>query len=608
MKFYIPEWDDQVDAGYNFIKDEYSNTNSDEPRQKAYMWALFPQHQIPFDGILVSLLNIIGRKKKYQTILEKGGIRNFLQLPEKYPILADCGAWGYINNEEEGPPFDSETVFKHYKAMGVNEGVTVDHLVLPQIKKGTKTIKVDTQRRMDITYQNGIQGHKLWKKQHKQDFDLLVGVQGLETTDYMNMFEMYIKHDIDSFAFGGLAKKTTKQVADIIDNIINHIEENDLKIRKIHFFGLGREQLFKRFQKVEKYGIITSFDTSSWLRQAWLGGNYHLIDKGQKKNYTAIRVPFTHGKRSSFKGKRALVDETNLPNLIEAEKNVMNALRDDENPDYIDHALEQIKSYDQLVQHELSRSYKQHYQDNELKIKAMHDFYSKIEPKYSGVLKEQPWKKCDCVLCQEHGIDILIFRGNDRNRRRGFHNVYQIYFNLLNKPENWPGDRKANKIKFIESSQDLKKINGKVLVLTGCTKSKIGYNAHTRTSADRLYTGRLFKAVKLFAKLKKFDFKIISAKYGLIDSDEIIGGYEKVLKTREDIHRIKPQVTEKLAQILDKYDTVLVIAGKNYRQTLEDIWDDRFVYLKAGGYALMAKKVHKVIDDESIPSLKIYLE
>jgi hypothetical protein len=86
-------------------------------------------------------MNIIGRKKKYRTILENGGIRNFLQLPEKYPILADCGAWGYINNEEEGPPFDSETVFKYYKALGVNEGVTVDHLVLPQIKIGNKQSK-----------------------------------------------------------------------------------------------------------------------------------------------------------------------------------------------------------------------------------------------------------------------------------------------------------------------------------------------------------------------------------------------------------------------------------------------------------------------------------
>ena len=604
MKFYIPEWDDKVDAGYNFIKDEYSNTNSDEPRQEAYMWELFPQHQIPFDGILVSLMNIIGKKKKYQTILEKGGIRNFLQLPEKYPILADCGAWGYINSEEEGPPFDSETVFKHYKAMGVNEGVTVDHLVLPQIKKGNKTIKVDIQRRMDITYQNGIQGHNLWKKQYKQDFDLLVGVQGLETTDYIDMFKKYIEHDIDSFAFGGLAKKTTKKVVDIIDNIVNHIEENDPKIRKIHFFGLGRDQLFKRFQKVEKYGIITSFDTSSWLRQAWLGGNYHLIDQGQKENYTAIRVPFTHGTRSSFKGKRALVDEGNLHKLIEAEKNVMNALRDDENPEYINHALEQIKNYDLLVQHELSRSYQQNVQDYELKIKTMHNFYSKIEPKYSRVLKEKPWRKCDCVLCQEHGIDILIFRGNDRNRRRGFHNVYQIYYNLLNKPENW--SRARAKKKFIESPQDLKKIDGKVLVLTGCTKSKTGYNAQTKTNADSLYTGRLFKAVKLYVKLRNFDLKIISAKYGLIDSDERIEGYEQALKTQKDIDRIKPQVTDRLTQILEKYDTVLVIAGKKYRKTLEDVWDDRFIYLKAGGYALMVKKVHTVID-EVIPSLETYL-
>ena len=49
---------------------------------------------------------------------------------------------------------------------------------------------------------------------------------------------------------------------------------------------------------------------------------------------------------------------------------------------------------------------------------------------YRATLIDQPWKRCPCLLCSELGIDILVFRGNERNRRRGFHNTYVFYHQL----------------------------------------------------------------------------------------------------------------------------------------------------------------------------------
>ena len=46
---------------------------------------------------------------------------------------------------------------------------------------------------------------------------------------------------------------------------------------------------------------------------------------------------------------------------------------------------------------------------------------------YQRVLEDQPWKKCGCEVCRELGVEVIIFRGNDRNRRRGFHNTYVFY-------------------------------------------------------------------------------------------------------------------------------------------------------------------------------------
>lgn len=45
-------------------------------------------------------------------------------------------------------------------------------------------------------------------------------------------------------------------------------------------------------------------------------------------------------------------------------------------------------------------------------------------------LEAAPWKHCPCDICRKDGIQVIIFRGNNRNRRRGFHNTY-VFYRLL---------------------------------------------------------------------------------------------------------------------------------------------------------------------------------
>jgi hypothetical protein len=51
---------------------------------------------------------------------------------------------------------------------------------------------------------------------------------------------------------------------------------------------------------------------------------------------------------------------------------------------------------------------------------------------YERTLLERPWERCPCTICRQIGVEVLIFRGNNRNRRRGFHNVWQLYRRLHN--------------------------------------------------------------------------------------------------------------------------------------------------------------------------------
>ena len=95
-----------------------------------------------------------------------------------------------------------------------------------------------------------------------------------------------------------------------------------------------------------------------------------------------------------------------------------------------------------------------------------------------------------------------------------------------------------------------------------------------------------------------FDYVIISAKYGLIFPNEIIEGYEKVLQTSEDVERIRPIVEEKLKPILDKYEKILVIAGEKYRETLRNLWDERFITVKSKGYGDLCSIIKQAIPRE----------
>jgi hypothetical protein len=55
---------------------------------------------------------------------------------------------------------------------------------------------------------------------------------------------------------------------------------------------------------------------------------------------------------------------------------------------------------------------------------------SSMRDKYRRTLEDKPWLKCRCTFCSELGIHILIFRGGNRNKRRGAHNTAMLYGGL----------------------------------------------------------------------------------------------------------------------------------------------------------------------------------
>lgn len=57
---------------------------------------------------------------------------------------------------------------------------------------------------------------------------------------------------------------------------------------------------------------------------------------------------------------------------------------------------------------------------------------AKLAERYRITLTEQPWKQCACKICRDAAIDVIIFRGSNRNKRRGIHNLV-VYHDHIEK-------------------------------------------------------------------------------------------------------------------------------------------------------------------------------
>jgi hypothetical protein len=106
------------------------------------------------------------------------------------------------------------------------------------------------------------------------------------------------------------------------------------------------------------------------------------------------------------------------------------------------------------------------------------------------------------------------------------------------------------------------------IVLVSCVKSKLNHPA----KAKDLYTSTLFHSNLEYAHLLKPDaIYILSAKFGLLDLDQIISPYEMTLNTMTVIEKKawSKRVLDSLFQKTDlKSDLFIFLAGMNYRKYL----------------------------------------
>jgi hypothetical protein len=394
VKFYFPDSQDLISPTYDFINDEYLPTRV---RQRDDVYAHEVVTPSPYDGILVSKAIVDGSIKgagKYaapqRARLYRLGVRKFFRLPSTTASLGDCGAFNYI--DEEYPPYSVDEVLDFYDECGFDAGVSIDHVIFgytPDDGQGEVDPAWVKRRQISLDL-----AEKFFAaiQERRSSVEPVGAAQGWSPTSYADSVARLQEMGYQRIALGGMVPLKTTEILACLEKISTCLREET----ELHLLGITRVDSIERFAKLG----VTSFDSTSAFRQAFMDdrNNYHTEDGA----YTAVRVPQVDGNPAL---KRLILSgAVSQREAVLAERACLNALWGyDKSTVELDDVMTALADYEKLV---LGKSPKKSYL-----------------PHYRRTLEAQPWKACPCALCKEYGIEIAVFRGTERNKRRGFHNL-----------------------------------------------------------------------------------------------------------------------------------------------------------------------------------------
>lgn len=320
IKYFLPWWPS------DYVWKEWTKAHDLNKKlsgwTKTYLWDFMPDL---LDGILISRWPVGQNKAK--------NLRKELRF--KGTIMGDSGAHSYRKMEE--PPYSCNELLKFYADGGFDFGMILDVVAAPWVQPGGLS-RNKLEKRLCTTIENAEKCLEIHTRK-RYAFKLIGVVQGWDVKSYSYCTEELLKLGFDCIAIAGqrnlnLLRRVIAAVKKVVSNFHSKI--------RIHVLGSGSPRLMEYYVK----NGIHSYDSATWLRQAWMSGanNYFLAKDKSHQAFKATRVG--------------------------------------------------LSSYD----------------------------FEKLT--WSARIT------CDCPICRELGQEVLLFRGRQRNFRRGFHNVYQ-YVRLL---------------------------------------------------------------------------------------------------------------------------------------------------------------------------------
>jgi hypothetical protein len=405
VDFFFPDSQDQVDPTYDFVRE---SSSPDRVRQRDDRYAHEVISPAPYTGILLSKALVDGRGSKYTFAqrhrLYRLGVRRFFRLDDcdgpTLATLGDCGAFNYVREEE--PPYSVEEVVDFYDECGFDYGISVDHVILGYIADTTHVVRPrrevppEWRDRQKLTLELAAEFLRR-QRVTKASFEPLGVAQGWSPTSYAHAVQVLQRIGYGYIALGGMVPLKTTE----IEACLNAIEDVRHPETHFHLLGITRTELVKSY---ERYGVV-SFDSTSAFRQAFKDDrdNYH----APESKYLAIRVmQIDSNNRLKQRVLAGQLDQNKGRALEQACMRALAAYDRDECT--ADTPLDALAAYDCFLGEPDRQS------------------------EYWRTLNDRPWHTCPCGICAAVGIQVVIFRGTERNKRRGFHNLF-VFNQLLHK-------------------------------------------------------------------------------------------------------------------------------------------------------------------------------
>ena len=416
MKFLYSDTQDYVDPAYDFLNDRNG------PKRERY-WGDVYAHELmtpaPYDGLIVSMSairqaeGVSASKVRYSTKEEqrmlRDGARKFLRyngpLFKDCMLMGDCGAFAYV--EHEKPAYSPQEVVEFYTEAGFTHGVSPDHIIFECDLSNPESNDVSptARARFEITLANA-QVFMDLTIQTDAPFEPMGAVQGWSPQSMAEAAVRLEKMGYRYLAIGGLVPLRV----DAIHVVLRALRAAIKPETKIHLLGFAKADKIHEFTG---YGI-TSFDSTSPLIRAFKDAkrNYYVdAPSGGLDYYTAIRIPQAMENSRLVQGiKRGIFSAEDLQ---QRELKALAALRNfDRDEVSVASTLDAVMDYHRFLIEGESEDFAQHEKDL-IKMREM----------VGRTLQDRPWKQCKCDVCRAVGVEVIIFRSSNRNKRRGFHNL-----------------------------------------------------------------------------------------------------------------------------------------------------------------------------------------
>ena len=424
MKFIFADSMDHVDPRFNFLTDQYG------ANREAYWDDVFPHELLtkaPYDGVLLSRAmigepNFPGKMNESLSMrFRRVGARAHLRLTAKeqleMPIFGDNGAFSYCDMPE--PPYTAADTVEFYGQGQFTHGCAVDHIIFEFDKSvsGLNGGNAVSKKRFEITLNLASEFFEESKKLDNT-FTPIGVIQGWSPDSLAHAARELVKIGYRYLAIGGMVPLTATDTHIAVTAVTDAIKQ--WPGIKVHLLGFAKADNLHEFVK---YKQVASFDTTSPLLKAFKDSvkNYYLPnDDGSIDYYTAIRIPQaisnnklkTHAKTGLYKQEH----------LLEMESAALSSLRMyAAGQETLENTLNAVMEYTKPLHNTPTA-------DETQLLKHL----SKLEEKYIKTLKRRPWEDCNCDVCNAIGVEGIIFRGSNRNKRRGIHNL-NVYHNHLNR-------------------------------------------------------------------------------------------------------------------------------------------------------------------------------